>query len=96
MEMECGARVTRKSTRPAGRTSEPGSCTPMTRHLGRGARGCNNSNGSTLFGTISWGYYSPTNDDPKWTPIGGAGPPYTSLRHQPKGSGVNTEPNKMS
>ena len=32
--MECGARATRKSTRPASRTSEPGSHIPMTRHLG--------------------------------------------------------------
>ena len=44
-----------------------------------GGRGCNNSNGSTLFGTISQGCYSPTNDDPKWIPVGGARPPYTSL-----------------
>ena len=75
--MECGARVTRKSTRPASGTSKPGSHTPMTRHLG--GRGHNNSNGSTRFGTILWGCYGPTDDDPKWIPIGGAGPPYVSL-----------------
>ena len=75
--MECGARALRKSTRPAGRTSEPGSCTPMTRHLGGRER--NNSNGNTLFGTISQGCYSPIDDDPKWIPIGGARPPYSSL-----------------
>ena len=34
--MECGARVMRKSTRPASGTSKPGSCIPMTRHLGVG------------------------------------------------------------
>ena len=35
--MECGAIVTRKSTRPAGGTSEPSSHTLITRHLGGGA-----------------------------------------------------------
>ena len=34
--MECGARVMRKSTMPAGETSKPSSCTSMTRHLGVG------------------------------------------------------------
>ena len=67
----------RKSTRPAGGTSKPGSRTPMTRCLG--GSGCNNSNGNTLFGTISRGCYGPTDDDPKWIPVGGAGPPYASL-----------------
>ena len=76
--MECGAKATRKSTRPAGRTSEPGSHTPMTRHLG-GRRGHNNSNGNTLFGIISRGCYGPTDDDPKWIFIGGGGPPCMSL-----------------
>ena len=75
--MECGARATRKSTRPAGRTSKPGSCTLMTRCLG--GRACNNSNGNVLFWIISRGHYSPTNDDPKWIPVGGAGPPCMSL-----------------
>ena len=32
--MECGARVMRKSTRPAGGTSKPCSHTPITRCLG--------------------------------------------------------------
>ena len=75
--MEYGARVMRKSLRPAGRTSEPGSHTPMTRCLG--GRGCNNSNGNTLFGTILQRCYGPTDDDLKWIPVGGAGPPYVSL-----------------
>ena len=75
--MECGARVTRKSTRPAGGTSEPSSHTLMTRCLG--GRGHNSSNENILFGTILRGHYSPTNDDSKWIPIGGAGPPCTSL-----------------
>ena len=75
--MECEARATRKSTRPAGGTSEPGSHTPMMRCLG--GRGCNNSNGNTLFGTISQECYGPINVDPKWIPIGGAGSPYASL-----------------
>ena len=68
--MECGAKATRKSTRPASGPSEPGSCTLMTRCLG--GRGCNNSNGNTLFGTILRGHYGSTDDDPKWIPIGGA------------------------
>ena len=67
----------RKSTRPAGGTSKPASCTPMTRCLG--GRGHNNSNGNTLFGIILRGHYGPTNDDAKWIPVGGAGPPCTSL-----------------
>ena len=75
--MECGARAMRKSTRPASGTFEPGSCTLMTRHLG--GRGHNNSNGNILFGIILMGCYSPTDDDPKWILIGGAGPPCTSL-----------------
>ena len=75
--MECGARVTGKSTRPAGGTSKPSSHTPITRRLG--GRGHNSSNGNVLFGTISRGCYSPTDDDPKWIPIGGAGPPCVSL-----------------
>ena len=75
--MECGARVMRKSTRSAGGTSKPGSQTLMTRCFG--GRGCNNSNGNILFGIISRGHYSPTDDDPKWIPIGGAGPPCASL-----------------
>ena len=75
--MECGARATRKSTRPAGGTSKPSSHTLITRCLE--GRGCNSSNGNVLFGTISRGHYSPTNDDPKWIPIGGAGPPCASL-----------------
>ena len=33
LEMECGARVMRKSTRPASGTSKPGSHNPMTRRL---------------------------------------------------------------
>ena len=74
--MECGARVMRKSTRPAGVTSEPGSCTLMTRCLGGRWY---NSNGNTLFRIISKGCYGSTNDDPKWIPIGGAGPPCASL-----------------
>ena len=60
----------RKSTRPAGGI-------PITRHLG--ARGSNNSNWNILFGTILRGHYSPTDDDPKWIPIGGTGPPCMSL-----------------
>ena len=48
--MECGARVMRKSTRPAGRTSKPGSRTPMTRHLGVG-------NATIVMGTLSLGPY---------------------------------------
>ena len=75
--MECGARAMRKSTRPASGISEPGSRTLMIRCLG--GRGHNNSNGNTPFGTILLGHYGPTNDDPKWIPIGGAGPPYVSL-----------------
>ena len=71
--MECGARAMRKSARPAGRTSEPSSHTPITRHLG--GRGCNSSNGNILSGTISRGHCSPTDDDPKWIPVGGARPP---------------------
>ena len=75
--MECGAKVMRKSARPASETSGPGSCTPTNRCLG--GRGCNNSNGSTLFGAISWGHYGPIDHDPKWIPIGSARPPYMSL-----------------
>ena len=75
--MECGARVMRKSTRPAGGTSEPCSHTPITRCLG--GRGHNSSNGNILFGTISRGHYSPTDDDPKWIFLGGAGPPCVTL-----------------
>ena len=60
----------RKSTRPAGGTSKPGSHTQMTRHLG--GRGHNNSNRNILFGIISRGCYSLTDDDPKWIPVGGA------------------------
>ena len=67
----------RKSTRPASRTFKPGSRTSMTRCLG--GRGCNNSNTNILFGIILRGHYSPTNDHPKWIPIGGAGPPCASL-----------------
>ena len=48
--MECGARVMRKSTRPASGTSEPGSHTLMIRRLGgRGA--------TTVMGTFSLGSY---------------------------------------
>ena len=65
----------RKSTRPAGGTSVPCSHTPINRCLG--GRGCNSSNRNVLFGTISRG--CPTDDDPKWIPVGGAGPPCTSL-----------------
>ena len=67
----------RKSTRPASRTTEPGSHIPITRCLG--GRGHNSSNGNILFGTISRGHYSPTDDDPKWIPVGCVGPPCTSL-----------------
>ena len=48
--MECGARVTRKSTRPASGTSETSSCTPMTRHLGVGGV-------TTVMETFSLGSY---------------------------------------
>ena len=48
--MECGARAMRKSTRPAGGTSEPSSCTPMTRHLGGG-------DAATVMGALSLGPY---------------------------------------
>ena len=79
--MEPGARAMRKSTRPASRNSKPGSCTLMTRCLGGGVggRGCNNSTGSTLFGTMLQGHYGPTDDDPKWIPIGGTRSPYGFL-----------------
>ena len=75
--MEHGARVTRKSTRPAGGTSEPCSHISITRCLG--GWGCNRGNGNILFGTISREHYSPTNDDPKWKPEGGARPHCASL-----------------
>ena len=48
--MECGARAMRKFTRPASRTSEPGSHTLMTRHLGVGGI-------TTVMGTFSLGSY---------------------------------------
>ena len=68
--MECGARVMRKSTTPAGGTSKPCLHIPNTRHNGGGW--CNSSKGSILFGTILRGCYNPTDDDPKWKPKGGA------------------------
>ena len=54
-----------------------------------------------VMGTFFLGPYqgnkdNPTDDDPRWEPEGGARPPCASLRHQPKGSRVNTEPDKMS
>ena len=55
--MEWGARVTRKSTRPAGGTSKPCSHIPNTRRKGGG--GHNSSNGNILFGTISRGTTTP-------------------------------------
>ena len=61
--MECGARATRKSTRPASRTSEPSSQTPITRCLGVGGA-------TAVMGTFSF--------------------------EAPKGSRVNTEPDKTS
>ena len=75
--MECRARATRKSTRPAAVTSEPHSHIPNTRHQGGG--GHNSSNRNFLFGTILRGHYNPTNDDLKWKTEGGAGPPCASL-----------------
>ena len=48
--MECGARAMRKSTRPASGTSEPGSCTLMTRCLGVGGA-------ATVTGTLCLGPY---------------------------------------
>ena len=67
--MQCVARAMRKSTRPASGTSEPCSHIPITRCLGGG---CNSSNGNILFGTIPRAHYSPSGDDPKWKPKGGA------------------------
>ena len=67
----------RKSTRPAGGTSEPCLHIPNTRCKGGG--GHNSSNGNILFGTISRGHYNHTNDDPKWKPKGGARPPCVFL-----------------
>ena len=61
--MEWRARVTRKSTRPAGGTSEPCLCIPDTRHYkGVGAQW-------QQWEPLSWdhidGEDNPTNDDPR-------------------------------
>ena len=44
-----------------------------------GGGGHNSSNGNVLFRIISREHYSPMDDDPKWIPIGGAGPPCAYL-----------------
>ena len=75
--MECGARMMRKSIRPARRTSKPGSHILMTRWLG--GRGATTVMGEHSFWDHIEGHYSPTDDDPKWIPIGGAGPPCAFL-----------------
>ena len=64
----------RKSTRPAGGTSEPCLHILNTRHKGVGG-----ATAVILFGTMSKGCCNPTDDDPKWKPKGGARPPCVSL-----------------
>ena len=52
--MEWGARVMRKSTRPAGGTSEPCSCIPDTRCY-KGAGGAMAVTGAFVLGSYQWG-----------------------------------------
>ena len=73
-----------KSTRPATGTSEPCSHIPDTRYY-KGVEGTMAVTGTFFLGPYQGVKDNPTDDDPRWEPEGGARPPCTSLRHQPKG-----------